>query len=497
MLTMWKVKGFAAIMAVWGFVDVVSAQPRALLFDDGPVSFDFRQALMDEGVSFRRALNWMQFAAYLEEEPYDFVVVSVQMARNSDWTALIEYVNSGRPAILTYFDLLHSPELAAAFECNVTASLDDEVVSSIVQSYGHAIWTGLAGRLDLELKGAIDNGDIITAAGTAEVVGEFESGGGAIVNAFLTNDAVTTANAVQFARNEISLLLGQTPPCDPFVVTTTADKGCGSLRKAIIEANKAAGPVTITFNIPPSDSNYNGGAPKIMPPEPLPEVTGTGITIDGATQPGFDPATGKMVVISGEAAFGGDGLTIGGDGNAVYDLVINGFRAGGRGVCVKGDNGLISGCRVGTDPTGATPVPNTIGIRVIGSAKDNSIGDDNIIAFNTSHGVALYSSATGNTVRGSAFFNNGGKGISFWGSGADYPNDPGDADAGPNNQQNKPEVCGVLITGSESTVTFLINSDTARSAYPLRNCNKITCSICITAGRSCSSNLRGTYLDAA
>jgi len=31
----------------------------------------------------------------------------------------------------------------------------------------------------------------------------------------------------------------------------------------------------------------------------------------------------------------------------------------------------------------------------------------------------------------------------------------------------------------------------------LRNCNKITCSICITAGRSCSSNLRGTYLDAA
>src|SRR5436309_15261576 len=54
-----------------------------------------------------------------------------------------------------------------------------------------------------------------------------------------------------------------------------------TLRAAIQEANARFGNETITFNIAP------GGAQTITPTSPLPAISGSGITIDGTTQPGY------------------------------------------------------------------------------------------------------------------------------------------------------------------------------------------------------------------
>src|SRR5438876_296122 len=67
-----------------------------------------------------------------------------------------------------------------------------------------------------------------------------------------------------------------------FVVTTTADAGAGSLRQAISDANAAPGVDDISFNIPGT------GVQTINLASPLPTVTDV-VTIDGTTQPGYQP----------------------------------------------------------------------------------------------------------------------------------------------------------------------------------------------------------------
>ena len=66
--------------------------------------------------------------------------------------------------------------------------------------------------------------------------------------------------------------------CNTFTVTNTNDSGAGSLRQAILDANAAAGPDLIQFNIP------NNGVQTI---QPLSEYDVTDqVTIDGYAQPG-------------------------------------------------------------------------------------------------------------------------------------------------------------------------------------------------------------------
>src|SRR5262249_40610536 len=67
-----------------------------------------------------------------------------------------------------------------------------------------------------------------------------------------------------------------------FTVTTTADSGPGSLRQAVTDANAAAGPHTIAFNI------AGGGTHSIALATDLPAIViAEGLTIDGTTQPGY------------------------------------------------------------------------------------------------------------------------------------------------------------------------------------------------------------------
>lgn len=161
---------------------------------------------------------------------------------------------------------------------------------------------------------------------------------------------------------------------------------------------------------------------------------------------------------TGEAAVGNDlGIfvnfaarnTIGGlesgSGNVVSGNRSNGIRIQG----LEASGNEILGNFIGTDETGNLDLGNgTAGIAIIREANNNAVGSmepasGNVIAHNGRRGITLTNTAgTGNSFRSNAIFDSEGVGIELGNDGA-TPNDPDDADTGPNDLQNFP----VLLAG--------------------------------------------------
>ncbi len=161
----------------------------------------------------------------------------------------------------------------------------------------------------------------------------------------------------------VCFLQFQAAPAATFTVTNADDSGPGSLRQAILDANTASGADTISFNIP------GAGVHTVSPLSSLPPLTDdSGVTIDGYAQPGASPntfATGDnavlLIALSGVSA-GADafGLSLQSSNNSLRGLVINRFE---RGISIQGGSGnRVSGCFIGTDPSGNVASPNRIGV---------------------------------------------------------------------------------------------------------------------------------------
>jgi hypothetical protein len=114
----------------------------------------------------------------------------------------------------------------------------------------------------------------------------------------------------------VAVLLVVLGDAHAFTVTNTNAEGGGSLAQAILDANDADGPDTITFTIPPAEPP---AMPRITAAQ-LPEVTGP-VTIDATTQ-----AEGR-VELTAATALSGIGLRLQGGGSTVRGLVINRWRA--------------------------------------------------------------------------------------------------------------------------------------------------------------------------
>jgi uncharacterized repeat protein (TIGR01451 family) len=108
---------------------------------------------------------------------------------------------------------------------------------------------------------------------------------------------------------------------------------------------------------------------------------------------------------------------------------------------------------IGTDATGDSGIANGVGVQVSGTTISALIGDAsgffaNLIGFNTGAGVTVCSGATGVNIRGNDIFDNGGLGIDLNCDGV-TPNDPLDADAGPNDLTNFPVIIATgLVDGA-------------------------------------------------
>jgi hypothetical protein len=213
-----------------------------------------------------------------------------------------------------------------------------------------------------------------------------------------------------------------------FDVTNTADSGPGSLRDTIKQANAASQcninyPCVLGFHI--AGSPGPNGVYTIQPLSQLPALTRDGVGLDGATQRQFSSDTnlaGPEIEINGALCDGCNGLEVRADAGTLQEVLIrevtvNGFP--GDGIVYAGFSdqktvaGLIDGCYIGVDPTGARAVPNGgSGIRVenagigIGSAFlgmgfTGRPSSGNTISGNSQDGIKLLSGsihATGNRI---------------------------------------------------------------------------------------------------
>jgi hypothetical protein len=171
-----------------------------------------------------------------------------------------------------------------------------------------------------------------------------------------------------------------------FTVTNTNDSGPGSLRQAIMDANRNSGSDVIAFNI------AGGSVHTINPTSSLPAVTDP-VTIDGSSQPGF--AGPPVVVLSGNNTGDAIGLVINTDNSAVKDLAINSFAEAG--ILITGNNNSLGGDYVGTDDTGTIAIPNGRGVVIQGGSNNTlaptSQGVGNVISGNAGAGVVLAGSS--------------------------------------------------------------------------------------------------------
>ncbi|MCS6817548.1 MAG: PKD domain-containing protein [Blastocatellia bacterium] len=123
----------------------------------------------------------------------------------------------------------------------------------------------------------------------------------------------------------------------------------------------------------------------------------------------------------------------------------------GNGVWIRApesaDRNIVQANRIGVSPSGA-PIGNRVAGVVISSGNENLIGgtesgEGNLIAHQRGVGVLISGSSRGNRILGNSIWNNGELGIDLRGDGPTV-NDPGDADAGPNDLQNFPVIAAAV-----------------------------------------------------
>ena len=172
-------------------------------------------------------------------------------------------------------------------------------------------------------------------------------------------------------------------------------------------------------------------------------------------------AAGSAAIPNGGIGGGGGvavnlspGMTIGGSAAGAGNLISGNAVAG---VSLFASGNVVYGNLIGTDASGALPLPNgDWGVRIEGSS-DNTVGgaapgEGNVIAFHRFDGVSVSGAATGNAIRGNSIFENEDLGIDLASNGV-AANDSGDGDTGANDLQNWPVLTSVIALGPQGADT--------------------------------------------
>ncbi|MEK6703586.1 MAG: hypothetical protein AABZ53_15095 [Planctomycetota bacterium] len=179
---------------------------------------------------------------------------------------------------------------------------------------------------------------------------------------------------------------------------------------------------------------------------------------------------------AGRTGAGGIGVGIGAVDTLVLDNTVGGIERTGSGhyqgqrfgiaigVGASAARTQVRGNRLGVGVDGVTPILNVQGITVVSDPNgtpSNTIIQDNIITTSETTGVRILNAATSRISR-NAIFANGALGIDLGALGM-TPNDPLDADSGPNALQNFPVLTSALATSSTVRIAGSLAAAPGRS----------------------------------
>jgi len=190
---------------------------------------------------------------------------------------------------------------------------------------------------------------------------------------------------------------GLLPPAasaSTYSVTSTADAGPGTLRRAILDANAHPGADAVRFNLPGPGLHTIA-----ITSAQLPAVSGT-LVINGRSQPGF--AGSPLVRIDNASGKSLTGLSIAAPQSDVLGLELTRFAVAVR---IAGGANRVQGNLIGTNAAGDAGLGNATGVRVE-SGTGNRIGGiaqsaPNVVSGNTNIGIELTgASTTATTVAG-------------------------------------------------------------------------------------------------
>lgn len=361
---------------------------------------------------------------------------------------------------------------------------------------------------------------LLTRGASTDINLDVEGEPTAVLPMRLNGDALSDLVVLRSGHARPSAVV--TPAVMTFTVTNTGDNagvnpvpgaGTGTLRQAIVDANANPGADVIGFAV-------GGGTPTINLAAPLPFLndpvtingktggatrvvlngSGAGSGADGLTIFSSGNTTVQSLVIGG---FAGAGINIRqGNGNFIQGnfigtdaagtaalanagggvLVstggntIGGTTAASRnvisgnnsfGISVNGNlasNNFVQGNFIGTDSSGGVALGNNgIGVIISSLVSNNTVGGalagaSNVIAFNTTVGVDVFT-GTGNAILSNSIFSNGGLGINLSDDGGTVtPNDVCDGDGGTNNLQNFPFLASASSAGGSTTIVGTLNS---------------------------------------
>jgi CSLREA domain-containing protein len=145
--------------------------------------------------------------------------------------------------------------------------------------------------------------------------------------------------------------------------------------------------------------------------------------------------------------------------NTVGPGNVIGFNKFG-GVAIYGSNNLVYGNTIGTDAVGNDLGNGLNGVQIYSweapDGASNTVGPDNVIAFNHAAGVYVDGDdADNNTITRNSIFTNTVLGIDLYDEDDVWPgvtpNDPGDADSGPNEQLNFPVIISATVASVSGT----------------------------------------------
>ncbi len=268
--------------------------------------------------------------------------------------------------------------------------------------------------------------------------------------------------------------------------TTTADRNIisGNSNAGIRINGNTTDATTIQFNFigtdPTGNSARANGAEGIRVDAGASHVAITQNIVSGNVNDGIKLDSGATqnhvqlnqvgVGNTGNLPNGASGISIlsGANNNFIGDPIVPftlNLIAGnaGAGIFVA-DTGTTDNTIAG-NVIGGVGAPNATGIIVTANAVRTQILSNEIDA-NTGSGVAVFGNGTiNNPIVDNLFDGNGGLGIDLGGNGV-TANDAGDADVGPNNQQNFPTLANVVIGTNQASMSVNLNSQ-ANQGYTI------------------------------